>query len=147
LGSSKASRHARNSGKKSESNGKSAVSRILTPQIKGIRLLQSEEVYSKLFFDERIKPHVDAEMKRLTHEVAMGGSADHNGDADAETINDTEKKLPTRIAIVKKVAREQFAAETPEIKAQVEAHVEQLKSQKKEQIIANKSGDNINQQA
>jgi hypothetical protein len=29
----------------------------------------------------------------------------------------------------------------------VEAHVEQLKSQKKEQIIANKSGDNINQQA
>src|ERR1700709_1018781 len=103
---SKASRHARNSGKKSESNGKSAVSQILTPQIKGIRLPQSEEVYSKLFFDKRIKPRVDAEMKRLTHEAAMGGAginaADRDGDADAETINDTGKKRPTRIAIVRK---------------------------------------------
>ncbi|EPS97163.1 hypothetical protein FOMPIDRAFT_1018394 [Fomitopsis schrenkii] len=76
---------------------------ILRP--KGRRALQPVEVYSRKYYDERVKPHVDAAI-------------------EAGAVTDPSAKLN----LVKCITREAYEADSDEVKAEIKEEVEALKS-------------------
>jgi hypothetical protein len=153
-GSSKASRKAKNNGEKPCA---SLIASIAAPQ--RACALQSHEAYSKLYFATRVKPAVDAEMQCLQHVAnlaKLGNGMDERGEKDID-IDDTtagnptsssmeKSRLPKRIAVIKRVTRELYNAETPEVKAEVAAFIEQLNKKKSQDAEAAKTGKDIDHQ-
>lgn len=130
-GTSKASRKAKNNGDKA---GRDVVASILTArQPKGVRSLNTYEAYSKLYYASRIKPVVDAEMKALELLAGDGG-----GEGDDE---DGKKPKVKRVAVTKRITREMYETETPEVKAEVAAYVKQMNDKKAQLLEAAKGGE------
>ncbi|KAG1817302.1 hypothetical protein EV424DRAFT_1347991 [Suillus variegatus] len=136
-GSSKASRKAKNNREKTCA---SLIASITAPQ--RARALQSHKAYSKLYFATCVKPAVDAEMQRLQHVANLAKLSNGMDERGEKDINDTtaddptsssmEKgQLPKRIAVIKQVTRELHDRETPEVKAEVAAYIEQLNEKKR----------------
>lgn len=151
-GSSKASRKAKNNREKTCA---SLIASITAPQ--RARALQSHKAYSKLYFATRVKPAVDAEMQRLQHVAnlaKLSNGMDKRGEkdiddttADDPTSSSMEKgRLPKRIAVIKRVTRELYDRETPEVKAEVAAYIEQLNEKKSQDSEAAKMGEDIDHQ-
>lgn len=107
---------------------------ILTArQPKGVRSLNTYEAYSKLYYASRIKPVVDAEMKALELLAGDGG-----GEGDDE---DGKKPKVKRVAVTKRITREMYETETPEVKAEVAAYVKQMNDEKAQLLEAAKGGE------
>ncbi|KAG2093899.1 uncharacterized protein F5147DRAFT_779188 [Suillus discolor] len=151
-GSSKALCKAKNNREKTCA---SLIASITAPQ--RACALQSHEAYSKLYFATRGKPTVDAEMQCLQHVAnlaKLGNRMDKRGEkdindttADDPTSSSMEKgQLPKRIAVIKRVTRELYDHETPEVKAEVAAYIEQLNEKKSQDSEAAKTGEDIDHQ-
>ncbi|KAG1806396.1 uncharacterized protein HD556DRAFT_1436361 [Suillus plorans] len=136
---SKASRKAKNNEDKA---GRDVVASILTArQPKGVRSLNTYKAYSKLYYASCIKPVVDAKMKVLKLPAGDGGSeGDEEGEKEIEGKDESTQKKPKakRVTVMKRITREMYETETPEVKAEVAAYVKQINDEKTQLLEAAK---------
>ncbi|KAG1879132.1 hypothetical protein F4604DRAFT_1679567 [Suillus subluteus] len=147
-GTSKASRKAKNNGDKA---GRDAVASIIAAcQSKGVQSLNKYEAYSKLFYASRIKPVVDTEMKALKLEAGLesrngGGEWDDEDRKDVGGSSKSMQKKPkaTRVAVTKRITREIYGNETPEVKAEVTAYIKQINDEKAQLLEGAEGGESL----
>ncbi|KAG2135860.1 hypothetical protein DEU56DRAFT_981042 [Suillus clintonianus] len=136
MGSSKVNRRTKNRNSKMMTADVAAASTSLTPAVtykksmvaqmmtssKHVRGPQVTEAFSKLFFDDVIKPTLDLAIETAKAEAVANAAAEN-----------TTVKMPSNISIIRKQTSLLYQSASDEVKQQVAEFIEEAKKKKKQE--------------
>lgn len=134
MGSSKVNRRTKNRNNKMMTADVAAASTSLTPAVaskksmvaqmissaRHVRGPQVTEAFSKLFFDDMIKPTLNLAIERARAEAVANAAAENR-----------EVRMPSNIAVIRKQTSLLYHSASDEVKQQVAEFIEEAKKKKK----------------